>query len=82
MLGSGWMAAADVIGPGPSRRVSVSYGGAGGAPVVSASARIVVTPEISLSIAQRDLIAVFASQMALFVESEELRQAGERRPRP
>jgi two-component system sensor histidine kinase KdpD len=37
-----------------------------------------VEPEISLSIAQRDLIAVFASQMALFVESEELRQAGER----
>jgi two-component system sensor histidine kinase KdpD len=37
-----------------------------------------VPPEASLSIAQRDLIAVFASQMALFAESEQLRAAGER----
>jgi two-component system sensor histidine kinase KdpD len=37
-----------------------------------------VPPEASLSIAQRDLIAVFASQMALFAESEQLREAGER----
>jgi hypothetical protein len=38
------------VGPGPSRRVSVSYVAAGAARRVSASARIVVTPEISLSI--------------------------------
>jgi hypothetical protein len=38
------------VGPGPSRRVSVSYVAAGGARPVSASAQIVVTPEISLSI--------------------------------
>ena len=37
-----------------------------------------VPEETALSIAQRDLIAVFASQMALFAESEQLRAAGER----
>lgn len=37
-----------------------------------------VQPSATLTLAQRDLVESFASQLALFVETEELRAAGER----
>ncbi len=37
-----------------------------------------VAPEVTLTLAQRDLLESFAAQLALFVESEQARAAGER----